>query len=253
MASREIVLDTETTGLNALGGDRIVEIGCVEMVNHVPTGAHLPPLHQSRARSSRGASPCTACPTSSSPTSHSLPRSPRSFWPSSATRRWSRTTPTSTSAFSTPNWAGWATHRSTRAHRRYAGAGAPQAPAGPNSLDALCQRYGIDNSERTKHGALLDAEIAGRRLCRAARGTAGDPRPWRRPQGDGRRGRGARSSSAGAFARPVPLPPRLTEAELAAHGAFVATLGAQRIWLKYVRETEAKAAPRDPGKKGARA
>ena len=50
VAIREIVFDTETTGLNPLGGDRIVEIGCVEMFNHVPTGRTLPRLPQSRAR-----------------------------------------------------------------------------------------------------------------------------------------------------------------------------------------------------------
>src|SRR6185437_8379033 len=38
---REIVLDTETTGLNPLAGDRIVEIGCIELVNHIPTGRHF--------------------------------------------------------------------------------------------------------------------------------------------------------------------------------------------------------------------
>ena len=36
---REVILDTETTGLNSDNGDRIVEIGCVELVNHVATGA----------------------------------------------------------------------------------------------------------------------------------------------------------------------------------------------------------------------
>ena len=38
---REIVLDTETTGLNYMGGDRIIEVGCVELINHVPTGKNL--------------------------------------------------------------------------------------------------------------------------------------------------------------------------------------------------------------------
>src|SRR5579872_565067 len=38
---REIVLDTETTGLNPLGGDRIVEIGCIELINHIPSGRHF--------------------------------------------------------------------------------------------------------------------------------------------------------------------------------------------------------------------
>ena len=59
-----------------------------------------------------------------------------------------------------PSSAGWACRRSSRsaivdtlalARRKH--------PMGPNSLDALCRRYGIDNSHRTKHGALLDSEL----------------------------------------------------------------------------------------------
>ena len=38
---REIVLDTETTGLNYKGGDRVIEVGCVELINHIPTGKNL--------------------------------------------------------------------------------------------------------------------------------------------------------------------------------------------------------------------
>jgi DNA polymerase-3 subunit epsilon len=102
-------------------------------------------------------------------------------------------------------------------------------PAGPNGLDHLCQRYGVDNSRRTKHGALLDAEllaevyiemIGGRQtsliLVEAGRAT----------------------SSVGGKAvvvpqRPIALPPRLSGAELDAHVAFVATLGDQAIWREY--------------------
>ena len=52
-------------------------------------------------------------------------------------------------------------------------------PAGPNRLDDLCARYGIDNSRRTKHGALLDAETPGRGLSRADRRPAGPAHPGR--------------------------------------------------------------------------
>ncbi len=103
-------------------------------------------------------------------------------------------------------------------------------PGAPASLDALCSRYGIDSSRRTKHGALLDAEIltdvyielnGGRQaalifLAPAAAASAG------RDERDGPR-----------RTRPQPLPARLSPAEDVAHAAFVATLGTKAIWLRY--------------------
>jgi DNA polymerase-3 subunit epsilon len=103
-------------------------------------------------------------------------------------------------------------------------------PGSPASLDALCRRFGIDNSNRTLHGALLDSEIladvyleltGGRQPDFAlgsaqgtARNTAAEP-AWRpRP-------------------RPEPLPSRISEAERAAHAAFVAELGDAAVWSKY--------------------
>ena len=105
-------------------------------------------------------SPSMACRPSSSRTSRCLPRSPTTSSPSSATRRWSSTMPASTSAFSSPSSSASSAPLIARerlidtlmlARRKH--------PAGPNRLDDLCARYGIDNSRRTKHGALLDAEI----------------------------------------------------------------------------------------------
>ena len=85
---REIVLDTETTGLDPLRGDRLVEIGCVEMFNRMPTGQtfhrHSIPSATCRPRPST----CTAFPASSSPTSRCSPMWSTSSSNSSATRRW---------------------------------------------------------------------------------------------------------------------------------------------------------------------
>ena len=105
-------------------------------------------------------------------------------------------------------------------------------PGAQASLDALCRRFGVDNSAREKHGALLDSEIlaevyleliggrqrdfglsASDRSGSAASGS-GPSQEWRpRP-------------------RPTPLPPRVTEAEAAAHAAFVGKLGDAAIWRK---------------------
>lgn len=102
--------------------------------------------------------------------------------------------------------------------------------AGPYNLDALCSRYGIDNSRRTKHGALLDAEIlaevyleliGGRQASLGLADISID-----RPVG-----------ADGVIAvrqRPMPLTPRVTDAEREAHRAFIATLGESPIWRSYL-------------------
>ncbi|MBB5514482.1 DNA polymerase-3 subunit epsilon [Rubricella aquisinus] len=100
-------------------------------------------------------------------------------------------------------------------------------PGAQNSLDALCRRFGVDNSAREKHGALLDSEIlaevyleliGGRQPDFGLSGaqqlttTANPTGDWTPP------------------ARPRPLPSRLTEAEKAAHDAFVDALGEKAFW-----------------------
>ncbi|TIP38979.1 MAG: DNA polymerase III subunit epsilon, partial [Mesorhizobium sp.] len=104
-------------------------------------------------------------------------------------------------------------------------------PMGPNSLDALCRRYGIDNTRRTKHGALLDSEllaevyielIGGKQAALVLDTVA------------------VRMNGAGEVAdidisigaRPIALPPRLSEADRTAHAGLVSTLGEKALWLK---------------------
>ena len=101
---------------------------------------------------------------------------------------------------------------------------------GPNSLDALCRRYGIDNSHRTKHGALLDAELltdvyiemlGGRQ---AALGLS-----------TGAKLAVQRSDDEEVVVignRPRPLPSRLDEADLEAHTALIQRIGSNALWLK---------------------
>ena len=101
-------------------------------------------------------------------------------------------------------------------------------PAGPNRLDDLCTRYGIDNSRRTKHGALLDAEILaevyveliGARQAQLGLAALG--------------ARGSSGAGGGALrARPVALTPRVSDEERAAHREFVAGLGDDALWRHY--------------------
>ena len=103
------------------------------------------------------------------------------------------------------------------ARRRY--------PAGPNKLDDLCVRFSIDLARRTKHGALLDAELlaevyvelTGKRQARLGLIDV----TVVTPQG---------GAIVAVRVRPAPLPSRLTDAEREAHRAFVATLGEKAIW-----------------------
>jgi len=107
-------------------------------------------------------------------------------------------------------------------------------PMGPNSLDALCRRYGIDNAHRTKHGALLDSELLAEVYIeliggkQAALGLdAVVPVVARRQAGSG-----VVPVVIEVRRRPAPLPPRLTDAERAAHARMVETLGEKAVWLK---------------------
>ena len=224
---REIVLDTETTGLDPDTGDRIVEIGAVELLNHMPTGRifhrYVNPQRDVPADAVQ-VHGLTAAFLADKPLFGAVAAEFFAFlgdarlvihnaafdmkflnaelgWAGQGTLPWARAVDTL-----------------ELARRRFPGA--------QNSLDALCRRFGVDNTGRQKHGALLDSEllaevylelIGGRQpdliLTVVATGTpaAGT---WRVPP------------------RPRPLAPRLTTAEAAAHAAFVSELGATALWAR---------------------
>jgi DNA polymerase III, epsilon subunit and related 3''-5'' exonucleases len=107
-------------------------------------------------------------------------------------------------------------------------------PGSPASLDSLCRRFGIDNSARTLHGALLDSEILAEVYLELIGGR--QPGLVLTPLAGGRAGpRGARAADWRPAPRPTPLPPRLTEEEAAAHDAFVERLGASALWRRAER------------------
>lgn len=228
---REIVLDTETTGFEPAEGHRIVEIGAIELFNHVPTGRTY---HQY-------INPERTMPPEAFEVhglgDEFLSDKPKFAQIASAFADFigadSRLV-IHNAAFDMKflnaelNWAGHAILAMDRALDTVALA-RRKFPGSPASLDALCRRFGIDNSAREKHGALLDSEllaevylelIGGRQpdfalsVTSAAQGP-GDSGDWR-PR-----------------ARPEPLAPRLTEAEAAAHAAFVAGLGDGAVWKRY--------------------
>jgi DNA polymerase III subunit epsilon len=227
---REIVLDTETTGLDAKGGDRLIELGCVEIVNRIPTGVEL---HRFISPESREVHPEAFNVHGLS--NEFLRDKPRFVEIVDDFLAFIGDAPLviHNASFDI----GFINMELTRARRSEIGRerlvdtleiARRKHPAGPNSLDALCKRYGVDNSKRTKHGALMDSlllasvyvELLGERQATLELATSG---------------RSTSIRSAGpvtALQRATPLLPRLTAEDEAAHRAFVETLGEKSIWKR---------------------
>lgn len=239
---REIVLDTETTGFDPESGDRIVEIGCLELLNHLPTGRtyhqYINPerMMPEEAFGVHGIGPDLLEP----------PQTPQ---PGAITLRDKPVFKKVGQAFhdfigdaklvihnaafdikflnAELRWMGlpeiaWERAVDTLAIAR------KRFPGSPASLDALCRRFGIDNTGRVLHGALLDSEILaevyleliggrqpdfGLSTTQSASGEASvdDWRPTRRAN---------------------PLPSRVTDDERAAHDSFVEKLGEEAVWKR---------------------
>lgn len=232
---REIVLDTETTGLDAKNGDRLVELGCVEIINRIPTGNEF---HR------------FICP-------EDRPVHPDAERIHGITNDFLKDKPKFREVvddfLSFIGDAPLVIHNASFdvgfLNAELARVGQPEIPshrlvdtlaiarrkhpAGPNSLDALCKRYGIDNSKRTKHGALMDSllladvyvELLGERQATLELASA----TQRRNALPGRQ------RTAKAAQRPEPLPNRLTPDMEAAHAAFIEQLGPSAIWRKYAK------------------
>ncbi|NMN59292.1 DNA polymerase-3 subunit epsilon [Xanthobacter sp. SG618] len=228
---REIVLDTETTGLEAYGGDRLVEIGCVEMVNRILTGnvfhVYINP-QRDMPQEAFNVHGLSAEFLSDKPIFSQVADEFLEFIQED-------TLVIHNAAFDIGflNAELERLGRPTIARDRVVDTLAlarRKHPGGGNRLDDLMNRYGIDSSRRVKHGALLDAELlaevysellGGRQasLIGLVEETTEAPRLV--------------VEARAAHPRPVPLPPRISSAESEAHAAFVAALGEKAIWLKY--------------------
>lgn len=228
---REVALDTETTGIEPEAGHRLVEIGAVEMLNHIPTGLtyhqYINP-DRSVPKEAYEIHGLDNAFLSDKPRFVDIADDLLEFLGDSglvihnavfdmgfinAELRW----------IDRPQLADREIVDTLAIARR-------KFPGSPASLDALCRRFGIDNSARTRrHGALLDSEIlaevyleliGGRQpdfalTVRPAHGTEASTDEWRPGPRDGQ------------------LPPRVTKAEAAAHNAFVEGLGEKALWRKY--------------------
>ena len=227
---REIVLDTETTGFEPGEGHRIVEIGAVELLNHMPTGRSY---HQY-------INPERDVPAEAFAV-HGLSTEYLRDFPVFAAIADEFLAFVRDARLIIHNAAfdmkflnaelGWANRpllpndaavdTLAMARRKF--------PGSPASLDALCRRFGVDNSAREKHGALLDSEIlaevyleliGGRQPDFALSVQSATPaktsQPLWRP-----------------VPRPAPLPPRLTEGERQAHEKLLEKIGEKALWSRY--------------------
>lgn len=227
---REIVLDTETTGLDPLQGDRVVEIGCVELVNRFPSGrtfhCYLNPERDMPA-GALAVHGLSAEFLADKPVFADVAEELMAFLGDA-----SLVIHNASFDLSFLNAELSRLERGVIARDRLVDTlmlARRKHPGGANRLDDLCGRYGIDNSRRTKHGALLDAELLaevyleliGARQAQLGLGEAASAAA------------AAATSALARRLRPFPLTPRLSADDLAAHAAFVATLGGEPIWLRY--------------------
>lgn len=215
---REIVLDTETTGLDPTAGHRIVEIACLELLNHIPTGrtyqSYVNPERDvpADAFAVHGLSveflsdkPCFA--EIAEKLVEFIADAPLVIHNAEFDVRFLNA---EFQRLARPPLSGDRVVDTLQMARQ-------KFPGAPASLDALCRRFAIDNSTRTKHGALLDIELladvyleliggrqAGLELMTAARATA--------------------ALAAGGTTPRAARPHAASDAELAAHAALVAKL-----------------------------
>lgn len=231
---REIVLDTETTGLDPKKGDRLIEVGCIELVNRSPTGREF----------HRFVNPDRDVPAEAEAvhgiSTKFLLDKPRfsevagEFLEFIGEDQLVIHNATFDVSFLNMELAllkkpqlnmSRVVDTLQLARRKH--------PAGPNSLDALCKRYGIDNSKRIKHGALMDSVL----LAEVYIELLGERQAMLGLAEQGKRGAGSAERRKGprvAAARPSPLAPRLDEDAASAHRTFVETLGPKAIWRKYL-------------------
>ena len=230
---REIVLDTETTGFDPEKGDRIVEIGAIELLNHMPTGRvyhqYINP-ERSMPREAFDVHGLGDEFLRDKPVFRKIGQEFLNFIGADSKL-------IIHNASFDMKFLNWELKTMGLPQIDYARAvdtvlmARAKFPGSPASLDALCRRFGIDNSMREKHGALLDSEILAEVYLELIGG--------RQPDFGLNSDEAARKTNAGPVddgwrprPRPIPLPSRITEAEAEAHAAFLAKLGDRAIWLK---------------------
>lgn len=232
---REIVLDTETTGLDAKNGDRLIEVGCVELVNRFPTGREFHRfINPETKRVHPDAFAVHGISTEFLKDKPVFRTEADAFLDFIGEDQLVIHNATFDIGFLNMELEkiGKAPIQMTRVVDSLALA-RRKHPGAPATLDALCKRYNIDNTKRTKHGAIMDSlllaqvyvELLGERQASLVLG-AGAESDAGSASGrmNGRR--------APVPQRAAPLPSRLSREDIEAHAAFVGTLGANALWKR---------------------
>ncbi len=227
---REIVLDTETTGISPADGHRVVEIGAIELDNHMPTGrvfhCYLNPERDMPAEAA-AVHGLTLEFLKDKPLFAGIVQEFVDFIAGdmlvihNAGFDVGFLNAELFAANREPIDFGRVVDTLQMARRKH--------PMASNSLDALCRRYGIDNAKRTKHGALLDAELLAEVYVDLL---GGRQRALDLATAQKNESFAPTITVARVTARPQPLPPRLTAGERMAHDALVRGLGPGALWSK---------------------
>ena len=228
---REIVLDTETTGFEPSEGDRIVEIGAVELFNHLPTGQTYHQYINPKRNMPEAAFNVHGLSEeflSDKPVFKDIVQEFIDFIKNSKLV-------IHNASFDMKFLnaeLGWVNRPALPMHQAIdtLAIARRKFPGSPASLDALCRRFGIDNSSRTLHGALLDSEILAEVYLELVGGRQPDLVLSGREVKTTKNG--APSADWRPTPRPKPLASRLSETEKAAHETFIAALGSDALWLK---------------------
>lgn len=232
---REIIFDTETTGFKPEEGERIVEIGAIEMENRVATGRTF---HEYLSPEGKEVNPGAL-------QVHGLTNeflADKKTFKQVADEFLAFIDGAHLVAHNASfdmnfinhelKWIGkppidneWVIDTLQIARKKH--------PMAQNSLDRLCERYKIDNTKRTKHGALLDSELLAEVYIELLGGRQTSLVLENQNEGADQQGQVNYSSSADKPKRTTQLASLVTSEELEAHAAFVETLGEEAIWKKY--------------------
>lgn len=226
---REVVLDTETTGFDPETGDRIVEIGAVELMGHMATGKTYHQYINPERSMPEEAFQVHGLGDDFLRDKPKFAQVGQAFLDFIGDAKLVIHNASFDIKFLNAElkWMGlpqipWEQAIDTLeiARKRF--------PGSPASLDALCRRFNIDNSSRTLHGALLDSEI----LAEVYLELIGGRQPDFGLSTASQNTTGAGGEEWTPRPRPVPLKSRISEEEAAAHADFVAKLGDDAVWLK---------------------